>query len=132
MPDTTTAPVSLIQLDPGETFTFGGKDYVLVKHRRSKSLIRNVAAGTDHLLASHAKVVRTGKNLDALSDAINQRAARAPKFTMTVGQRVRIVDDERTRRRGIAGVEAVIERVNSKTYSLSNGWRVSPDYVEAV
>jgi hypothetical protein len=131
MPETTTT-TSLRLLSPGDKFMLRGVDYVLVQHRRTKTLIRNVDNGKDYLLAQSAQVVHIGTDLDTLSAAVNKQAERTARLDIPAGTKVRFVDNERTRRRGIAGIETVITRVNSKTYGLANGWRVAPEYVERV
>lgn len=128
---TTTAPVSLIQLRNGDTFQFRGKDYVLVEHKRAKSSIATIGDGQIRIynLDMAAKVVKTGHDQTALRLAL---AALYPPVKFKVGDTVRIVNNERTRSRGIAGAESVVIRVNSKTVGLANGWRISPNMIEAV
>lgn len=135
MTDTTTetTPVSLIQLRHGDTFTFRGTEYVLVKHNQSKSVIATIGDGSIKVynLSMSAKVVKTGK------DPVAHRLALAAAYPTNLvnfkpGDAVRIVANDRTRRQKIAGVETVVIRVNSKTVTLANQWRVSPQMIEAV
>jgi hypothetical protein len=129
---TTTPTQALMRLRAGDKFTYNGKEFVVVKHRQTKTLIRNLADGKDYLLSQGAIVTKIGQDLDALSAAVNAQADRTPKLDIPVGAKVRIVDNERTRRSGIAGTETIVVRVNSKTYGLANDWRVTPGYVEVV
>lgn len=132
MTTTATDRRSLRMLEPGAGFTFQGKQYVYIAPRRTKGLIRTTD-GKEYLLSLGALVQPTGEqDLDALSASINRQAERTARLDIPAGTKVRIVDDERTRRRGIAGVETVVSRVNSKTYGLANGWRVAPNYVEVI
>ena len=132
MTDTTTeTPVSLIQLRHGDTFTFRGTDYVLVEHKRAKSAIATIGDGAIKIynLSMSAKVVKTGHDDTAYALAV---VALYPPVNFKPGDKVRVVDNPRTRNSKIAGVEAVVVRVNAKTLGLSNGWRISPGWVEAV
>ena len=133
MTDTTTAPVSLIQLRHGDTFTFRGKDYVLVKHNQSKSVIASVGDGAVKVynLTMRAQVTKTGHD-DAAHRLALGVAYPTNLVNFKVGDTVRIVANERTRRQKIAGVETIVVRVNSKTVTLANNWRVSPQLLEAV
>ena len=110
MTDTTT----LLTRTPGDTFRFRGTEYVLIDFARTKAKIAPATEpGKVYTLARTATVEPTGHSDDALA-------------------RVRIVANPRTIRDGLAGVETIIVRTNPKTYTLANGWRVSPGLVEAV
>lgn len=133
MTTTTTERKALFTLDPGDVFVHSTTTYVVIAHRRSKTLIRSVVEGKEYLLSMNAQVSPTGeRDLDAVSASVNRQAERTARLTIAAGTKVRIVDNERTRKRGIAGVETVVTRVNSKSYGLANGWRVGPEYVEAI
>lgn len=132
MTDTTiTEPISLSRLRHGDTFTFRGKDYVLVEHKQSKSAIGTIGDGQIRIynLGMAAKVVKIGH-----SDTDYQLALAAlyPPIPFKVGDKVRVVSNDRTRRQGVAGTESTVVRINSKTVGLANGWRISPSWVEAV
>ena len=127
MTDTTT----LLTRTPGDTFRFRGTEYVLIDFARTKA---KIAPATEpdkvYTLARTATVEPTGHSDDALAAALQATAVAPP--TLTPGARVRIVANPRTIRDGLAGVETIIVRTNPKTYTLANGWRVSPGLVEAV
>jgi hypothetical protein len=134
MTDTTTeTPVSLVRLRHGDTFTFRGKEFVLVRHNQSKSVIASVADGkiSVYNLSMSAKVTKTGHDDAAF------RLALAEAYPVSLaaykpGDRVKIVSNDRTRRQNIAGVETTVIRVNSKSITLANNWRVSPQLLESV
>ncbi len=127
MTDTTT----LLPRTPGDTFRFRGTEYVLIDFARTKAKIAPAAdPGKVYTLARTATVEPTGHSDDALAAALQASAVAPP--TLTPGARVRIVANPRTIRDGLAGVETIIVRTNPKTYTLANGWRVSPGLVEAV
>lgn len=120
----------LYMLKPGDTFTYRSSEYVLVKHDQTRSTIATVGDGEIKIykLAMRAPVTVTGHDDAALGLAFR---AMQPEIPVKPGDKVRIKVTDATRRRGIAGTETIVEKVNSKTVSLSNGWRVSPALIEA-
>lgn len=132
MTATATNLTSLHFLQPGDKFAYQGVDYVYVQPRRTKGLVRRVHDGKDFVLSLGASVMHVGNDTDVLSAALSERQGSRAQLTLSPGDKVRFVDNDRTRRRGIAGVETVIVKVNQKTYGLANGWNVSPEYIEAV
>lgn len=132
MTDTTiTEPIALMRLRHGDTFTFRGTEYVLVEHKRAKSSIATIGDGAIkvYTLSMSAKVTKTGHDQVALRLAL---VALYPPVTFKPGDTVRIVTNARTTRAGIAGKEAIVVRLNTKTVALSNGYRISPAWLEAV
>lgn len=128
---TTTEPVSLSRLRHGDGFTFRGTQYVVLEHARSRTTIGTVGDGKIGIykLGMAAKVVRTGR------DDAGYRLALAvwrPPITLEEGDTVRVVTNDRTIGRRIAGIESIVIRVNTKTVSLANGWRISPSMVEKI
>lgn len=132
MTDSTTTPThkQLFSLTAGDTFEHRGTAYVMTGFGRSRAQISRLSDGKAFVLAGTARVMPTGRDEDALARALQA----GPRATLDLrpGQKVRIVTNQRTRNAGIAGVETIITKVNAKTYALATGYRVSPDYVEAI
>ncbi|MGG1910459.1 hypothetical protein AB1285_26915 [Microbacterium sp. NRRL B-14842] len=127
MTDTTT----LITRTPGDTFRFRGTEYVLIDFARTKAKIAALTEpGKVYTLARTATVEPTGHSDDALAAALQATAARAAEPDPRNPRAHR--RQPRTTRDGLAGVETLIVRTNPKSYTLANGWRVSPGLVEAV
>lgn len=126
-------PVSLIQLRVGDGFTFRGEEYIIVKHGRgSKQHIARVSDLKSFTLSISAQVVKGEARPDTLAAYLAARELVSPSPSLRPGTKIRIVDNANTRAKGIAGVESVIVRTNTKTYTLANEWRVSPGFVEEV
>lgn len=129
--------VALYTTQPGTKIQYRGTDYVVVEHARTRTKISRVADRKMFVLNMNSPVLVIGNDDDALVAALEARAERQAERgyvapTLKAGTKVRFVDDERTRKAGLAGTETVIVRVNTKTYGLANGYRVGPSFVEAV
>lgn len=122
-----TGQVQLVTLTVGTSFTFRGEEYVLIDFARTRATIKRISDDRQFKLSMSAFV----KPGEARPDVVlATQIASAP--TLRAGDRVRIVADARTRRKGIAGLEGTIVRVNQSRYSLDNGWRVPFAMVEKV
>lgn len=127
-PTTDTQTVRLISLKPGDKFTYGGVEYMLIQYGRgTKEHIARVSDRTPMQLARTAYVLPAGRDEKLFGEILN---AVTPQ--LRPGTTVRIVTNARTTKAGIAGVESVITRANDKTYTLANGYRISPSWVEEV
>jgi hypothetical protein len=133
MTDTTNINiVPLYRVMRAGKFRFRGTEYVVVEHMRSRTKIFRISDGREYVLSMDAKVEHVGEDREAFATALATRVEAGAVPTLAPGTTVRIVDNEFSRKRGLAGKEVVIVKRNSKTYSLANGWRVSPSMVEEV
>jgi len=139
MTDTTLTQLALVQ--PGTKILFNAQEYVVVEHARTRTKISRTSDGKMFVLSMNARVAEVGRDNDALAAALAAReermaarngAAYTARPTLTVGTKVRFADTAQTRKAGIAGEESVIVRVNTKTYGLANGYRVTPGLVEEI
>lgn len=133
---TTTTPTTLFLLRPGDVFFHQSIRYVVIEHMRSRTKIARISDRKQFVLSMSARVLPDGHDSETFAAVLEgnaeRRAARGQTLDLKVGQKVRIVDDSRTRKAGIAGVVTTIVRVNQKTYGLANDYRVGPSFVEAI
>ena len=138
---TTTNPDTLYMLNDGDVFDYRGTRYVVTGFGRTRAKIARVSDGKQFVLAGTATVSLVGHDDDALAAALEAREERAEaraearqesRPTLRPGTKVRFVNTPQTRKAGLFGQEAVITRTNTKTYTLSNGYRVTPGLIEEI
>lgn len=120
--NTTPAPaarVALLTLRPGDTYIASGTEYVFIELKRTNALL---ALRSDLTKMFNAKatslVVKTGTDYEALGKVLAAEADRIGTPTLRKGTPVKIVGSRRAADNGMVGR---IDRINSKTYSITLG-----------
>lgn len=134
-------PDALYNLNDGDVFDYRGTRYVMTGFGRTRAKIARISDGKGFVLAGTATVDLVGHSDDALAEVLDIQAERSEaraearqhtRPSLRPGTKVRFIRMPATEKAGLVGQEAVITRTNTKTYTLSNGYRVTPGLVEVV